>query len=53
MYDFFLLYISQLYPYGPANNDSALPKSDSWFSDTLLSEDFVFYGEAIREIYVC
>ena len=42
----------QFYPFGPSENDDALPISDDVNSAITLSESFRFYGQAIRTVYV-
>ncbi|XP_065916878.1 uncharacterized protein [Dysidea avara] len=42
----------KLYQFGPESNDITLLKTSSGYSSVLLSEDFVFYGAATRQVYV-
>ena len=48
-----LLFNLQLYPFGESENDSVLPSDiDAVSSRIMLSEDFIFYNQAISSLYV-
>ena len=51
VFHFFL----QFYPYGYSQNDNTLStfSGDSTSSQIDLAEDFVFYDQIIRSVYVC
>ena len=48
-----IFYYLQFYPYGQFHGDSSLPEIfDSNSPEICLSDDFIFYGDYIRSVYV-
>lgn len=44
---------SSFYSYGSGAGDSNLPANDDGSTSFTLSQDFVFFGDSYRQIYVC
>ncbi len=44
--------LSDFYPYGPSNGDSALPKGDDNGLELQLPLEMVFYGRRLSSVHV-